>query len=206
MGDFHGFPPVLIQVGTDEVLLDDSRELAIRMDAQGVDVTSTFMRACGMSGICMTFPRPIWRWTKSIGFVHVTLKIGGLEKRSVHVGGRLPAFQGETLPGAFPGAAQRNVGGDGGVPAALRGKERMGTPLGDVFRAQWNGDGRLLYRFEGRGAVRGSRNKLRRGEPAMEAAPNGWMKLDNSAKIYPAVTSRRWAAVFRVSVNPTVSR
>ena len=25
-GDFHGFPPVLIQVGTDEVLLDDSRE------------------------------------------------------------------------------------------------------------------------------------------------------------------------------------
>lgn len=38
----------------------------------------------------------------------------------------------------------------------------------------------------------------------MEAAPNGWMKLDNSAKIYPAVTSRRWAAVFRVSVNLTV--
>lgn len=37
-GDFSGFPPVLIQVGTDEVLLDDSRELALRMDAQEVDV------------------------------------------------------------------------------------------------------------------------------------------------------------------------
>lgn len=37
-GDFTDFPPVLIHVGSDEVLLDDSRELAIRMEAQGVTV------------------------------------------------------------------------------------------------------------------------------------------------------------------------
>ena len=35
----------------------------------------------------------------------------------------------------------------------------------------------------------------------MEAKRKSWMPLDNSAKIYPAVMSRDWAAVFRVSVT-----
>ena len=35
----------------------------------------------------------------------------------------------------------------------------------------------------------------------MNKPESGWMSLDNSAKIYPAVTSRNWAAVFRVSVT-----
>ena len=38
----------------------------------------------------------------------------------------------------------------------------------------------------------------------VEPLKSGWMKLDNSAKIYPAVTSRSWAAVFRVSVTLTI--
>ena len=37
--DFHGFPPLLIQVGSDEVLLDDSLTLAEKAKADGVDVT-----------------------------------------------------------------------------------------------------------------------------------------------------------------------
>lgn len=37
--DFHGFPPLLIQVGSDEVLLDDARRLAEKARADGVDVT-----------------------------------------------------------------------------------------------------------------------------------------------------------------------
>lgn len=37
--DFHGFPPLLIQVGSDEVLLDDSLTLAKKAKADGVDVT-----------------------------------------------------------------------------------------------------------------------------------------------------------------------
>lgn len=36
-----------------------------------------------------------------------------------------------------------------------------------------------------------------------EKSLNAWYTLDNSAKIYPAVMSRRWAAVFRVSITLT---
>ncbi len=36
-GDFHGLPPVLAQVGSTEVLLDDTRRVAKRAVAQGVD-------------------------------------------------------------------------------------------------------------------------------------------------------------------------
>jgi monoterpene epsilon-lactone hydrolase len=38
-GDFHGLPPMLIQVGDAEVLLDDSTRLAERAKAADVDVT-----------------------------------------------------------------------------------------------------------------------------------------------------------------------
>jgi monoterpene epsilon-lactone hydrolase len=38
-GDFHGLPPMLIQVGDAEVLLDDSTRVAEKAKAAGVDVT-----------------------------------------------------------------------------------------------------------------------------------------------------------------------
>lgn len=38
-GDFRGLPPLLIQVGSEEVLLDDSLRAAARAHAAGVDVT-----------------------------------------------------------------------------------------------------------------------------------------------------------------------
>jgi monoterpene epsilon-lactone hydrolase len=37
--DFNGFPPLLIQVGSDEILLSDSVNLAAKAKAAGVDVT-----------------------------------------------------------------------------------------------------------------------------------------------------------------------
>jgi phosphinothricin tripeptide acetyl hydrolase len=37
--DLRGLPPLLIQVGGDEVLLDDATELADRAKAAGVDTT-----------------------------------------------------------------------------------------------------------------------------------------------------------------------
>jgi acetyl esterase/lipase len=37
--DFQGFPPLLIQVGSEEILLDDARLLAEKARAGGVDVT-----------------------------------------------------------------------------------------------------------------------------------------------------------------------
>ena len=38
LADLAGLPPMLIQVGSDEVLLDDSRDLAKRARAAGCDV------------------------------------------------------------------------------------------------------------------------------------------------------------------------
>ena len=38
-GDYHGMPPLLLQVGDAEVLLDDSRRLAQHAAEQGCDVT-----------------------------------------------------------------------------------------------------------------------------------------------------------------------
>ncbi len=38
-GNFKGLPPFLIQVGTEEILLDDSRRLADRLKDEGVPVT-----------------------------------------------------------------------------------------------------------------------------------------------------------------------
>ncbi len=38
-GDFHGFPPLLIQAGSEEILLDDSILLAEKARSAGVDVT-----------------------------------------------------------------------------------------------------------------------------------------------------------------------
>ena len=37
--DFHDFPPMLIQVGSEEILLDDALQVAERANAEGVDVT-----------------------------------------------------------------------------------------------------------------------------------------------------------------------
>lgn len=37
--DFQGFPPLLVQVGSEEILLDDSLLLAEKAKADGVDVT-----------------------------------------------------------------------------------------------------------------------------------------------------------------------
>lgn len=75
-GDFTDFPPVLIHVGSDEVLLDDSRELAIRMEAQGVTVDIDIYDGMwhvwhmfdveeapgGRSGKSNGSSTPSWRW------------------------------------------------------------------------------------------------------------------------------------------------
>lgn len=37
--NYHGFPPMLIQVGSNEMLLDDSKDIAKKAHKQGVDVT-----------------------------------------------------------------------------------------------------------------------------------------------------------------------
>jgi acetyl esterase/lipase len=50
--DLKGLPPVYVQVGGDETLLDDSRRLGERAREAGVDVTVDVYPACSMfSGV-----------------------------------------------------------------------------------------------------------------------------------------------------------
>ena len=51
--DYHGFPPLLIQAGTEEVLLDDSRLIAEKANAAGVDVSLSIYE--GMWHVWHTF-------------------------------------------------------------------------------------------------------------------------------------------------------
>lgn len=52
-GDFAGFPPVLIQVGSDEVLLDDARRVAEKARQAGVALT--YQEAAGMWHVWQAF-------------------------------------------------------------------------------------------------------------------------------------------------------
>ena len=38
-GDFSNFPPMLVQVGSNEILLDDARRFADKATAAGIDIT-----------------------------------------------------------------------------------------------------------------------------------------------------------------------
>jgi len=49
--DLHGLPSMLIQVGEDELLLDDSIRFSDCAKAAGVDITLEIWPTCGTSGI-----------------------------------------------------------------------------------------------------------------------------------------------------------
>ena len=34
-----------------------------------------------------------------------------------------------------------------------------------------------------------------------KSEPEKWYRLDNAAKLYPAIKNRRWTAIFRISVD-----
>jgi monoterpene epsilon-lactone hydrolase len=56
--DLKGFPPMYIQTGPDETLLDDSRKLADLARRSGVDVTLRSCRRCSMCFSSLLAPRP----------------------------------------------------------------------------------------------------------------------------------------------------
>ena len=146
-GDFHGFPPVLIQVGTDEVLLDDSRELAIRMDAQGVDVYIDIYEGMWHVWHMYDVPEANMAVDKIHWFVHVTLKIGGLEKRSVHVGAVYRHFKGKRYR-VLSLARHSETLEEMVVYQQLYGEKSVWVRPLEMFLGAVERDGRLLYRFE----------------------------------------------------------
>ena len=145
-GDFHGFPPVLIQVGTDEVLLDDSRELAIRMDAQGVDVDIDIYEGMWHVWHMYDVPEANMAVDKIHWFVHVTLKIGGLEKRSVHVGAVYRHFKGKRYR-VLSLARHSETLEEMVVYQQLYGEKSVWVRPLEMFLGAVERDGRLVDRF-----------------------------------------------------------
>lgn len=94
-GDFTGLPPTLIHVGTNEVLLDDSRQLATRMDACGVEVDIDIYE--GMWHVWHMFDIPEARaaMRKIQWFVDTQLEVGGMKKRTVRPGAKYRHFKGK---------------------------------------------------------------------------------------------------------------
>lgn len=94
-GDFTGFPPVLIHVGTNEVLLDDSRNLALEMDKQGVDVDIDIYE--GMWHVWHMYDVPEARAAinKMVWFIQTALELDGMKKRTIRPGARYRHFKGK---------------------------------------------------------------------------------------------------------------
>ena len=75
LADLRGLPPIYIQVGGDETLLDDSRQLAERARARMSTSSSRSSRGCSTSTISSPASRPRrmrrsnCRWSRSRGLV-----------------------------------------------------------------------------------------------------------------------------------------
>lgn len=146
-GDFTGFPPTLIHVGSDEVLLDDSRELALRMQAQGVEVDIDVYE--GMWHVWHMFDVEEARTAirKIQWFLHTQLQVGGLKKRTVRPGAVYRHFKGREYRALYVArhsetmeelVVYQQLYGDGGVWV---------RPL-DMFLGTVERDGETRYRFE----------------------------------------------------------
>ena len=94
-GDFTGFPPTLIQVGTNEILLDDSLGLAQKMEAQNVEVDIDVFD--GMWHVWHSFdiPEAHTAIQKIARFVDTALEVNGLKKRTVRPGTVYRHFKGK---------------------------------------------------------------------------------------------------------------
>ena len=93
-GDFTGFPPTLIHVGSEGMLLDDAKELATAMDAQGVCADIDIYE--GMFHVWHQYdlPEAHAAMEKITSFMYMTLEIGGEKRREIRIGGRYRHFKG----------------------------------------------------------------------------------------------------------------
>ena len=70
-GDLHGLPPILIEVGDHEILLDDSRRFAEKAKAAGVDITLRVWE--GMVHcfplLAPMFPEATQAWEETIAYI-----------------------------------------------------------------------------------------------------------------------------------------
>ncbi len=148
-GDFTGFPPVLIHVGSAEVLLDDSCELALRMEAQGVPVDIDIYE--GMWHVWHMFDVEEARTAirKIQWFFHTQLEIGGLKKREIHPGAVYRHFKGRDYR-VLSVARHSETLEEMVVYQQLYGDHGIWVRPLEMFLGTVERDGELIYRFEER--------------------------------------------------------
>ena len=77
-GDLHGLPPILIEVGDHEILLDDSRQFAEKARAAGVDITLRVWE--GMVHcfplLAPMFPEASLAWDETVDYIRSRLQMG----------------------------------------------------------------------------------------------------------------------------------
>lgn len=146
-GDFTGFPPTLIHVGTNEVLLDDSRELAVRMDAQGAEVDIDIYE--GMWHVWHMFDIPEARAAirKITWFFQTALEVGGMKKRTIRPGARYRHFKGKEYRVLYVARHSETLE-EMVVYQQLYGEMGVWVRPLDMFLGTVERDGKAQYRFE----------------------------------------------------------
>ena len=146
-GDFAGLPPVLIHVGSNEVLLDDSRKLATRMEAQGVEVDIDIYE--GMWHVWHMFDVPEARAAirKIAYYIDTTLEVNGLKKRVVHPGARYRHFKGKEYRVLYIARHSETLE-EMVVYQQLYGEMGIWVRPLEMFLETVERDGRIQYRFE----------------------------------------------------------
>ena len=145
-GDFSGFPPTLIQVGGDEVLLDDSRRLAERMQAQGVEVHITLYEGLWHVFHMFDIPEAHEAVGKIALFFRRVLEVGGLRRRTVCPGAKYRHFKGKEYR-VLAVARHSETLEEMVVYQQLYGDQGVWVRPLEMFLETVERDGRRLYRF-----------------------------------------------------------
>ncbi len=145
-GDYTGFPPVLIHVGTNEVLLDDSRNLALEMDKQGVDVDIDIYE--GMWHVWHMYDVPEARAAinKMVWFLQTALELDGMKKRTVRPGARYRHFKGKDYRVLYVARHSETLE-EMVVYQQLYGDQGLWVRPLEMFLETVEHGGRLVYRF-----------------------------------------------------------
>lgn len=146
-GDFTGFPPTLIQAGSDEVLLDDSTRLSERLAEKKVEVHIAIYE--GMWHVFQMFDVP--EAYAAVGdvaeFIIKKIGAGNMEERKIHPGATYRHFKGKYYRVLYV-ARQSETLEDMVVYQQLYGEHGVWVRPLAMFMETIERDGKRMHRFE----------------------------------------------------------
>lgn len=146
-GDFTGFPPALIQVGSEEVLLDDSTRLAERLAEKKIEVHIAIYE--GMWHVFQTFDVP--EAYAAVGdiaeFIHKKIGAENMEERKIHPGAKYRHFKGKYYRVLYVARHSETLE-DMVVYQQLYGEHGVWVRPLNMFMETVERDGKRMYRFE----------------------------------------------------------